>query len=419
MGLSAIDGSWSKTFRETRPARLAAHLRDYLPRGCYILIVRGVVLLAVVISGCGANSVEDGRTDAGNAPDGAAAPGPTRGTHIALGGEHSCVLQDADHVVCWGSNELGQLGVGAQVSQSTKPMQVAGLAGVVQLAGGEFHTCALLADRRVACWGRNNCGQTGQTGFEDVPTPTIVPGIDGAAEVALGYSASCVRRIDGTVTCWGCGLGDGFIPRVAKGINGATSIAVGGGDFACAAREDDTLWCWGDNEFGNLGNGTATDALEPIVVPSVTKVAAVGLGAWDSCVAHHDGTVECWGANSVGQLGDGKPTPARSIPAPVPGLKGAVGLALGWLHSCALLSDGTERCWGANYAGQLGDGNDENLAQPTEVKGLTGAVEIAVGLDHSCAWRGQGDVMCWGSNYKGQLGDGTTTFRSTAVPVVW
>lgn len=381
------------------------------------------MLLAAFVWGCGANHAREGGTDAGHVPDGASAPGPTRGTHIALGGEHSCVLQDSDHVLCWGSNKSGQLGVGPKVSQSSEPMPVPGLTGVVQIAGGEFHTCALMTDKRVACWGRNNCGQIGVGGYADVPVPTIVPGVDGAAEVALGYSTSCVRRVDGTLKCWGCGLGGGFLPSVVEDLSGATSITVGGGDFACATLGDGTLSCWGDNRFGNLGDGTTTNRSKPTPVPGLTGVAAVGLGAWVSCAAHHGGMVDCWGANTAGQLGDGTGGKGqgefRSSHGPVPGLSGVTGLALGWLHACALLSDGAARCWGADYVGQVGDDDDEVELLPTPVKGLSGAVEIAVGLDHSCAWRSPGDVQCWGQNDKGQLGDGTTMFRMTATPVVW
>jgi alpha-tubulin suppressor-like RCC1 family protein len=325
-------------------------------------------------------------------------------------------------VLCWGSNQNGQLGIGSQVSESTQPILVPGLSGVVQIAGGEFHSCALLADGTVSCWGRNNGGQVGIGGHADVPTPTVVPGVDGAVEIALGYSTSCARRVDGTLMCWGGGLGDGLGPSVVKGVSGATSITVGGGDFACATVDDDTLSCWGDNHFGNLGDGTTADRSEPAVVSDITDVAAVGLGAWDSCIAHHDGMVECWGANSSGQLGDGKgatPQGLLATPTSVPGLTGVVALALGWLHTCALLSDGTERCWGADYVGQLGDDDDQIELLPTPVKGLSSVAEIAVGLDHSCAWRGPGDVECWGQNDKGQLGDGTTTFRGIAKPVVW
>ncbi len=380
------------------------------------------MLLAALLGGCGGANRADAGNDGGAMPDGASVPGPTRGTHIALGGEHSCVLQDADHVLCWGSNENGQLGVGDQVAQSTQPMLVPNLTGVVQIAGGEYHSCALLEDGTVRCWGRNNCRQIGVGGFADVPTPTLVPGVAGAMEIALGYSTSCARRVDGTLMCWGCGLGVQYGPSVIQGVSGARSITVGGGDFACATLGDDTLSCWGDNEFGNLGDGTTTDRNEPAVVPGITDVAAVGLGSWDACIAHHDGTAECWGANSSGQLGNGKGPNLEGVlatPAPVPGLTGAVALALGWLHSCALLSDGTERCWGADYVGQVGDGDDEVKLQPTPVKQLSGAVEIAAGLDHSCAWRGPGDVKCWGQNNHGQLGDGTTAFSTIPTTVVW
>ena len=225
--------------------------------------------------------------------------------------------------------------------------------------------------------------------------------------------------------------------------------------------------CWGQNDDGQLGNGSQLNSGAPVGVFSLPPSTAIAAGGRHSCARLADGTVQCWGGNDVGELGDGTTT-AHSFPEPVTGVTGAIAVAAGFNHSCALraggdgdvlgrerlrpagrrdddrqrgagrgrragapavaiaagynhncavLASGEARCWGWNAAGQLGDGTKTDSATPVAVASLAHVTTIAGGGFHTCAAGADGAVACWGSNDSGQLGDGTTTNRSTPMPV--
>src|SRR6185295_2870242 len=171
----------------------------------------------------------------------------------------------------------------------------------------------------------------------------------------------------------------------------------------------------GENEQGQVGDGSRTNVSAPVAVAGLTGVAAVSGGGVHTCAALTNGTVACWGENEFGQLGDGTNF-SSTTPVQVSGITGAVAVSLGWRHSCALLSSGTVQCWGQNEFGQLGDGTTTNRNTPVQVSGITGAVGITAGWwHHSCAVLGNGTVRCWGVNDWGQLGNGTTTSSTTPI----
>lgn len=246
-----------------------------------------------------------------------------------------------------------------------------------------------------------------------------------ASQVTAAGSHSCARKADGTAWCWGAnngGLGDGslierYTPlRLTALGNTVASIAAGAGQ-TCARKADGTAWCWGDNTFGQIGDGTDTSRHTPVPVATLgTSVAQIGAGLIHTCARKTDGTVWCWGDNSLGQIGDGGSGGAFS-PVPVAGLTGVGAISLGTYHSCARKLDGTVWCWGYNFTGQLGDGTTIQRNAPVQVVGLAGAVEVAAGHTHSCARKSDGTVWCWGNNQDGELGDGTTVQRLTPVPV--
>ncbi|RIB35140.1 MAG: hypothetical protein BXU00_02990 [Candidatus Nanoclepta minutus] len=239
-----------------------------------------------------------------------------------------------------------------------------------------------------------------------------------------GASHSCALKSDGTVWCWGGNwygqLGDGtttnrYTPVQVRGLTNVTQIALGA-SHSCALRSDGTVWCWGWNSDGQLGDNTTTNRYTPVQVRGLTNVVQIALGEAHSCALKSDGTVWCWGGNWYGQLGDGTTT-NRYTPVRVVNLTNVVQIALGEAHSCALRSDGTVWCWGWNSYGQLGDGTTTNRYTPVQVGGLTNVTQIALGAAHSCALKSDGTVWCWGWNSYGQLGDGTTTNRYTPVQV--
>jgi alpha-tubulin suppressor-like RCC1 family protein len=353
-------------------------------------------------------------------------------TAIATGDYHTCALTTGGGVVCWGDNSYGQLGDETTTDRWT-PTPVTGLgSGLLAVAAGSYHTCALTTSGGVVCWGYNYSGQLGDGTATDRWTPTAVDGLgSGATAIAIGFSHSCAVTLGGGVKCWGNNsdgqLGDGtttnrWTPAAVTGLgSGVAAIAPGGG-HTCALTTSGGVKCWGWNRSGQLGDGTRTSRLTPTAVIEMGRgVAAIAASTQEhSCALTTAGRIMCWGQDSYGQLGDGTARrDSRSTPMLVSRLvSGVTTIAAGSAHTCALTTGGGVRCWGGNSAGQLGDGTTANRWTPTPVSGLgSGVVALAAGDVHTCAVTTGGGVLCWGLNSGGQLGDGTTTNRWTPTAV--
>lgn len=349
---------------------------------------------------------------------------------IANGAFHSCAVNDAGRVYCWGANDRGQLGDGTMVDRNL-PTEVPGLSGVRAVAGGNEHTCALLQGGEVQCWGGNDKGQLGLGDTLSRATPTAVPGLTAVRALALGGMHSCVITEGQTVKCWGEGtegqLGDGerlnrSSPVDVLGLTGVTSLAADG-DYSenghtCAVVEGGAVKCWGSNFFGQLGIGDRSVmalSTTPVDVPGLSSGAAqVTLGDIHSCVVMQDGGMKCWGRNRYGQLGDGSAEVQQSMPVDVVDLDADVSsAAAASFHTCALLVNAQLRCWGNGGTGVLGDGSSAQPRRPVAVVGLGGTpVQLTTGGNggngHTCVRLDSGQMECWGSNYSGELGDGST-----------
>lgn len=348
------------------------------------------------------------------------------GAALAAGGNHSCAIMSGA-LKCWGSNGSGKLGDNSQ-SDRTKAVQVQGLTtGVVAVGCGDIHTCALLTGGEVRCWGGNTYGQLGNGATTTSQIPTSVNGLSsGVIALSVGKEYACAIVTGGAVKCWGANdrgqLGDGTnedsnVPVDVKAMpHPAVSIAAGT-SHACALLDDASIYCWGSNDRGELGDGTLTDQNAPVAVKSVpANVVVIAAGYSHSCARTTAGAVHCWGSNGSGQLGDGSGNDS-DVPVQVSTIGDATAVDLGSFHSCAVVTGaGTVMCWGLNSSGQLGDGTSLERDAPVTISSVaTTYVDVAAGSSHSCA-RTQGDaIKCWGSNTRGQLGNGTTT--SSAVPV--
>jgi alpha-tubulin suppressor-like RCC1 family protein len=356
---------------------------------------------------------------------------------VSAGGLNSVALKNDGTLRAWGFDGGGQLGRGTSLGSSTA-LKVTGLPKIVTLSVGQSHVLAIAADGSLWAWGSDFAGElgNGSTGTSSA-VPAQVNGITNVIAVSAGNFFSIAIKSDGTVWAWGHNdagqLGDGTLitktaPTQIPGFTGAIAVAAGP-DHTVVLRNDGTVWAWGNNTHGQLGDGTTTSRSSPAQVPGLSGIVgiAAGQGFQSSCcfggLGHSlalgsDGRVWAWGYNDRGQLGDGT-TIARLAPVPVVGLSGVVSIAAGGdstNFSLALKSDGTVWGWGDNGNGDLGT-DVQSVLLAIQIAGLTNVTAIAAGGGHTLARRSDGTVLALGKNQSGQLGNGITGDTSYPVTV--
>ncbi len=324
----------------------------------------------------------------------AAAPGFTATPTIFVGGIHSALRSDG-LVFTWGTN----------------PVVRTDISGVVKLAATGSNALAVRTDGTVWASGSNTQGQLGDGTITASTTTKPVPGLSGVAGVAVGNAHSLAVKTDGTVWAWGDNafgqLGDGgtidrLTPSQVPGLSGVVQVAsASGAQHSIALKTDGTLWAWGRNDYLQLGVGSSGQRNSPVQVPGLANITAIAVG---QSIAHGlalraDGTVWAWGQNTAGRLGDGTLT-NRASPVQVAGLNNVVAIAAGYNASFAVKNDGTVWAWGSNAYGRLGDGTLIDRLTPVRVLGIADAALVASGdvSGNSYAMRADGLVFQWGSN---------------------
>ena len=344
----------------------------------------------------------DGTTTDSSTPVSVA--GLTNAITVAAGHHHTCALMTDGTLRCWGSNQYGQLGDGSPLDGTNHdahiPVAVSGITNAVAVIPGAYHTCALLADGTVRCWGDNDFGELGDGTNTSSSTAVAVTGLAAAPTVVTaGGFHTCAVLPDGAVQCWGRNdfgqLGDGDTPDSSTpvGVIGLGPVAAlsAGGYHNCALMPDGTLRCWGRNNFGQLGDGSSLTYLissnnqgligiynstllpgsisrTPVEVANISTATAAIAGGFHTCALLADGSVKCWGENDDGQLGNGSST-SSSTPVSVIGLPPVAAVSAGAWHTCARLPDGTVQCWGMNLYGQLGNGTTTDSETAVAVTG--------------------------------------------------
>jgi alpha-tubulin suppressor-like RCC1 family protein len=348
---------------------------------------------------------------------------------VSAGYNDTCVRKIDGTSWCWGFNGLDELGDGTTSDASSPVATISVGTGVAEVSTGQFHTCARNTDGTLWCWGYDADGELGNGSTNGLLAPLQVTALgSGVAQVSTGYSHSCARMVDGTLWCWGSNasgqLGDGTTndqssPEQVTALGSTVAEVSAGADHTCARKTDGTVWCWGNNNLGQLGDGTNTSRGTPAPVLALSRpVVEISANNEFTCAREVDGTLWCWGGNTDGELGNNSP-PNSSSSTPVQAMLGnaVLQVSAGDNGACAVETNHTLWCWGANFQGNLGDGTAIRRLSPVQVTSLgSNVVEVSMGV-HTCAREFDGSVWCWGYNSNGQLGDSTTVTRMLPVKV--
>ena len=315
--------------------------------------------------------------------------GITDAVQISAGVSHTCAIHFDQTVSCWGQNDEGQLGNGTKIP-SLVPKKVANLNSAKSISSGLDRTCAVTSDRYVYCWGYQRGGPlaTSEDPYQSL-FPNKVNGLSAVSEISVSWSHTCALLENGHVKCWGFNygsLGDGTTidrkePTEVLNLNNAIAISSGYG-YTCSILSDQTAKCWGENDGGHLGNGMSggemlsydegIDSLIPTDVLNLNNVVDITTSYHEhTCARLNDSRVKCWGNNTHAQIGDGTQYGERVLPTTVLNLRNVTDISAGSLHTCAVTSNGQVMCWGSNGFGKLGIGtNDWSAKEPKMVTGL-------------------------------------------------
>ncbi len=331
---------------------------------------------------------------------------------LGAGGQTSCQTRADGTAYCWGRNDYGQIGDGT-TTRRLAPTKVLG-GDWAQVVTGGAASCGIKSTGRLSCWGLNNYGQVGTGQSRPVLKPRVV-GTGTWSDVSLAWHHACGVMTDSSLWCWGQNLrgslGLGRTSRSAdqpRRVDAATwrSVATGGW-HSCGIRTDGSAWCWGDNQLGQLGLGNVDRQVSPRRVGAETdNWLQLSTGYGHTCGVRADGTLWCWGLNDRGQLGDGTQT-LRTRPTAVLGGGAWTSVAVADGSTCAVAGGGAVWCWGDNRYGLVSPtASTAPVLRPVRRAAPTGVSSVTAGWLHACAARTDQVVTCWGSNEVGQAASG-------------
>jgi alpha-tubulin suppressor-like RCC1 family protein len=381
---------------------------------------------------------------------------PSEATMVASGNNHSCLLRNGK-AFCWGDNTNGELGNNSTTPSNVPvPVSTSGvLTGVVlaEITAGQTFTCALSTTGNAYCWGFNAYGQLGNSSFAQslVPVAVTTSGVllgKTLGQITAGNSFTCALSTTGSAYCWGYdgsgNLGDNLtansnvpvaVTTAGTPMSGKILTQIGGGyEHSCAVDAAGAAYCWGYNNYGELGNSSTATSGVPVAVttagtPMSGKIlTGIVSGNYFSCAVDTTGLSYCWGYNNHGQLGNGATSISAQTTAVAVTVSGALSgvtliqLTAGESHICALASTGLAYCWGQNSAGQLGNtsNSDSSTAVAVTTSGVLSGVtlvQISTEYQHTCALDSTGAAYCWGLGTSGQLGNNTASSSNVAVTV--
>lgn len=347
---------------------------------------------------------------------------------------HSIILKDDGTVWSLGNNNRGQLGLGQALNQN-EPVMISGLTDIISITAGNEHSLAFKKDGTLWAWGNNNEFQlidntesNPDTGERICNTPFDVKTHLGVRLIRAGFGRTLFVKNDGalwlyalrSISSSGSSV---YFPWEIKGIENIKAAEVGGTHIV-TLKEDGTVWSWGDNLWGQMGDGSQQhhnvydySLYKPLQASYLTGITAIAAGSTHSVALKDDGMVWTWGGNFHGQLGDGTDT-YKLWPQKVEGLENIIAIEAGNGHTVALKADGTVWVWGKNDFGQLGNGSTFRSRIPIQVEGITDVKAISAGIESTMVLKADGTVWAWGKNDFGQLGDGTNENKLIPVQVI-
>ena len=348
---------------------------------------------------------------------------------VSAGDSHSCAVNEAGSAFCWGLGSSGQLGNGFLVNRFT-PFPVAGGLTFTAITAAETHSCGIttgITTGQAYCWGMNNVGQLGNgtTVGESSPSLVVADGLS-FTSIVTGAFHTCALATSGEAYCWGFST-SGALGNGTTGVRTSPTAVSGGHTFvsltagrshSCGLTTTGETYCWGLNSSGQLGDGTTGNKLSPSLVIGGVTFASISAGDAHTCALTALGGAYCWGNSDLGRLGIGEVAESfYSSPQSVVGGLPFTAITAGEAHSCGIVTSGEAYCWGSNASGRLGTGTtDSQSLVPAAVAGGLLFRSIDIG-DHSCAVSTSNDVYCWGPGGSGRLGNGSTLNQAAPTPV--